>query len=32
MLYYYISNKITKGQIQLINEEKWYSTVKDIFL
>ena len=32
MLYYYISNKIARGRIQLINEEKWRSTVKDIFL
>ena len=31
-LYYYISNKIVRGQIQLINKEKWRSIVKDIFL
>jgi len=31
-LYYYVSNKIAKGQIQLINEEKWHGIVKDIFL
>ena len=32
MLYYYISDKIAGGQIQLINKEKWHSVVKDIFL
>ena len=31
-LYYYISDKIAGGQIQLINEEKWRSIVEDIFL
>ena len=29
---YYIGNKIARGQIQLINKEKWYSIVEDIFL
>ena len=32
MLYYYIGNKIAKGQIQLINKRKWRNTVKDMFL
>ena len=32
MLYYYISNKIARGRIQLINKEKWYSVVEDMFL
>ena len=31
-LYYYISNKIAGGQIQLINKEKWRNIVKDMFL
>ena len=31
-LYYYIGDKIVRGQIQLINKEKWRSAVKDIFL
>jgi len=31
-LCYYIGNKIARGQIQLINKEKWRSVVKDIFL
>ena len=31
-LYYYIGDKIARGQIQLINEEKWCSVVKDMFL
>ena len=31
-LYYYVSNKIARGQIQLINKDKQHSTVKDIFL
>ena len=30
-LYYYIGDKIARGQIQLINEEKWRSIVKNIF-
>jgi len=32
MLCYYIGDKITKGQIQLINEEKWRNMVEDMFL
>ena len=31
-LYYYIGDKIARGQIQLINKEKQRSAVKDIFL
>ena len=31
-LYYYISNKIARGRIQLINKEKQRSALKDIFL
>jgi len=31
-LYYYISNKIARERIQLINKEKWRSVVKDMFL
>ena len=31
-LYYYISNKIARGQIQPINKEKQHSIVEDIFL
>ena len=31
-LYYYIGDKIARGQIQLVNKEKWYNTVKDMFL
>ena len=32
ILYYYISNKIARGQIQLVNKEKWHSVVEDMFL
>jgi hypothetical protein len=32
MLCYYISNKIAKERIQLINKEKWRNIVEDIFL